>query len=65
MKSMHYFPELKDEGEAVAYFGGARLIKRLDGTLELIGGSDADRATAQDWMFKFMHKGDPGNMNTA
>jgi hypothetical protein len=29
----YYFPELKDEGDAVAYFGD-RLIKLLDGTLD-------------------------------
>ena len=55
MKFKHHFPELRDEGEVVAYFGDARLIKRLDGNFEMLGGSDGDRAAAREWMSMFMH----------
>ena len=53
---MKFFPPYKDEGEIVAYFGQARLIKFLDGKLELHGGSDGDRAEAREWMSLFWHE---------
>jgi len=53
---MKFFPPCKDEGEVVAYFGQARLIKLLDGKLELHGGSDGDRAEAREWMSLFWHE---------
>ena len=53
---MKFFPPYKDEGEVVAYFGQARLIKFLDGKLELHGGSDGDRAEAREWMSLFCHE---------
>jgi hypothetical protein len=30
---------IQDEGETIATFGAARLIKKLDGKMELLGGS--------------------------
>ena len=45
-----FFPPYQDEGEVVAYFGEARLIKFLDGKVELFGGSAQDRAKAREWM---------------
>ncbi len=53
---MKFFPPYTDEGEVVAYFGQARLIKFLDGKLELRGGSDEDRAEAREWMSLFWHE---------
>jgi len=53
---MKFLPPYKDEGEVVAYFGQARLIKFLDGRLELQGGSHADRAEAKEWMSMFWHE---------
>jgi len=36
---MRFFPEFKDEGEIIAWFGSAKLIRFLDGNTELRGGS--------------------------
>lgn len=38
----NYFPEFKDEGEMIAGWGEAQLIKYLDGRYELGGGTKAD-----------------------
>ena len=53
---MKFFPPYKDEGEVVAYFGQARLVKFLDGKLELRGGSEQDHAEAREWMSLFWHE---------
>jgi hypothetical protein len=50
------FSRLKDDGEVLAYFGQARLIKYLDGRLELRGGSKDDRAEAREWISLFFHE---------
>ena len=39
MRIKNLFPDHKAEGEVIAEWGGAKLIKRLDGKLELRGGS--------------------------
>ena len=44
---------MRNEGELIARFGGARLVKHLDGKLELIGGSPEDRAAAHKWLSQF------------
>ncbi len=54
MKFAHSVPERRDDGEVIAYFGDAKLINRLDGKLELRGGTDEDRAKARKWMSMFM-----------
>jgi hypothetical protein len=46
----------RSEGEVVAYFGQARLIRYLDGKLELKGGSQEDRIAAREWMSLFWHE---------
>jgi len=46
---MKFFPEFKDEGEIVASFGQAKLIRFLDGKTELRGGSKEDRIAAREW----------------
>lgn len=43
-------------GEIVAGFGDAKLIRFLDGKLELRGGSKDDRIAAQEWMSMFWHE---------
>jgi hypothetical protein len=48
-----YFPEFKDEGEVIARFGDARLLRFLDGKIELRGGSNEDQAAARKWMSMF------------
>ena len=47
------FPDRKVEGEAIAAWGGAKLIKHWDGRLELMGGSKEDRGEALEWLFLF------------
>jgi hypothetical protein len=56
MRIRGYFPWFKDEGEVVAGFGEARLIKYLDGKLELKGGSEGDRIEAREWISLFWHE---------
>ena len=46
----------RDEGEVLAYFGQARLLKRLDGKLELVGGTEEDRTSAREWISMFFHE---------
>ena len=50
---MRFFPEFKDEGEVIARFGDAQLIRFLDGKMELRGGSNDDRTAAREWMLMF------------
>ena len=38
----------------VTYFGRGRLIRALDGRLELRGGSPSDRTAAKEWISLFM-----------
>lgn len=57
MKLRHLFPELeRRDGEIVAAFGAARLVKRLDCRFELRGGSERDRAEAREWISLFLHE---------
>lgn len=53
---MKFFPEFKDQGEVVAWFGDAKLIRFLDGKTELRGGSNDDRAAAREWISLFWHE---------
>jgi hypothetical protein len=51
----HSFPQPdREQGEVIAGFGQAKLIKKLDSKYELVGGSEADRAEAQKWISLFM-----------
>lgn len=45
-----------DEGETMARFGEARLVKRLTGKIELVGGTDEDRTAAKEWVSMFLHE---------
>jgi hypothetical protein len=57
MRIRHSFPEFGGtEAEVIATFGQARLVKMLDGKLELVGGSADDRANAHEWISMFMHE---------
>ena len=40
----------------LAYFGQGRLIKYLDGKLELKGGSKEDRIEGREWISLFFHE---------
>ena len=46
----------RDEGETLATFGGARLVKKLNGKIELVGGSADDRVAAKEWASLFLHE---------
>ena len=41
---------------ANTYFGQARLVKKLDGKLELVGGTREDRTAAREWISLFFHE---------
>jgi hypothetical protein len=56
MRISNLFPLFKDEGEVIASWGQAKLIKRLDGQLELKGGSKEDRGEAREWLSLFWHE---------
>jgi len=45
-----------DEGEVVARFGEATLIRQRDGKWQLKGGSHDDRLSACEWISLFMHE---------
>ena len=49
-------PNRPPEEELVAQFGKARLVKQLDGKLELKGGCEKDRTEAQKWVAAFLRK---------
>jgi len=48
---------LRSNEEVVASFGEARLVRALDGKVELKGGTDEDRQQAEEWMSKFWPQG--------
>jgi hypothetical protein len=56
MRNRTCFTPFKDEGELIASWGEARLIKYLDGHVELRGGSNQDRAEAREWISMFWHE---------
>lgn len=56
MKLNEAFSGLLNQGEVIAYFGRARLVKRLDCRFELRGGSREDLSAAQEWISLFMHE---------
>src|SRR6185295_6367214 len=46
----------RNEGERVASFGAAELIRHHNGRWELRGGSPAERAAAREWSSLFQHE---------
>ena len=48
-----FFTPFKDEGEVMARWGEAQLIKYLDGKTELRSGSKKERAEAKEWISLF------------
>jgi hypothetical protein len=56
LRSRSFFQELKDEGEVLASWGEAKLLKYLTGNVELRGGSKEDRIAARKWIAMFMPK---------
>ena len=53
---MKFFPPFLDQGEVIAAWGQAQLIKYLNGEAELKGGSKEDRAEAREWISLFWHE---------
>jgi len=58
---MKFFTLFKDEGEVVAVWGEAQLIRYLDGKVVLKGGSKGDRLAAHEWISLFWHEGVVGD----
>jgi hypothetical protein len=54
-RKSEYYPPFKDEGEVMASWGEARLIKYFDGKLVLKGGSKEDRLAAHEWISMFLN----------
>jgi len=48
-----YLPPAQ-ELETIATFGEARLVRHLDGRLEIVGGSEVERRQARDWAYQFL-----------
>jgi hypothetical protein len=53
-RKSEYYPPFKDEGELIASWGEARLIKFLDGKVVLKGGSKEDRIAVREWISMFL-----------
>jgi hypothetical protein len=53
---LKFFPLFKDEGELIAGWGEAQLIRYLDGKVELRGGTKEDRIEAREWISLFWHE---------
>jgi len=56
MKLNHVIPNFFHQDEIIAYFGQARLVKRLDTKFELRGGSVEDHTAAKEWISLFLHE---------
>ena len=56
MNLRSWFQPFADRGEVMAMWGGAQLIRYLDGKMELRGGTADDRAEAREWMSLFWHE---------
>jgi hypothetical protein len=55
MKLRNIVPDFKNEGEVIASWGQARLVRSLDGKYLLSGGSREDRLAAKEWISLFCH----------
>jgi hypothetical protein len=55
MKLNHLIPQRRRQ-QIVRQFGAAKLLRRTDGQHELIGGTDADRQEAFEWVSLFAHE---------
>jgi hypothetical protein len=49
-------PNFFRQDEIIAYFGQARLVRRLDAKFELRGGSRQDHSAAKEWISLFLHE---------
>lgn len=62
MRTKNLFPGFKDESEVITSWGEAKLIKRLDGKIELKGGSKEERFEAREWISLFWHEAVVGDV---
>lgn len=44
-----------NQRRTLAAFGGARLLANDDGTVAILGGTQAEHADAREWLSLFMH----------
>lgn len=44
------------ETEEIASFGGALLLKHLDGRFEIVGGTEEERKRAKEWCSMFLRQ---------
>ena len=57
MKLKYLLDQLRGrDGETIAVFGAARLVKQLDGKIQLLGGTPEDRRAAREWCSMFLHE---------
>jgi hypothetical protein len=56
VKFKEYLPHVADDGEIIASFGQAQLVRYLDGKCELRRGSKEDRLAAKEWVSLFWHE---------
>jgi len=54
MRQSSHLHDKPAEFEVIASFGGAELVKRLNGKVELRGGSVEDQREAREWIAKFL-----------
>lgn len=54
MRKRRTYPEAPALEQTLAVFGNARLVKKLDGKLEIRGGSECERSEAQRWVEMFL-----------
>ena len=58
MRARRYEDPPDRETEIIAIFGAARLVRHLNGRLELSGGSPEDRERARTWAVTFLRQAD-------
>jgi hypothetical protein len=45
---------IRPQETLIASFGGAQILKHLNGKLEIRGGTEDEKAQAHDWMRRFL-----------
>ncbi len=51
--------EIREQQQLIASFGGAEIVKYLDGRLEIRGGTEEEKARAREWMHRFLMQAPP------
>ena len=55
MRMNNWIPS-HEQHEVICQFGEAKLVRLLNGKHDLLGGTDADRAAALEWVALFAHQ---------